>query len=385
MKKIFTLSALALAAMSMNAEMNIISMEKAVVTENLPVAVTTEGFVGAAPQEATATIADGAYIAVFGTFTNYETNDGKNMANLASKVKFMPNDSVLLEGFAQGYDIYGKIDAAKQKITINLPQVLGKTSAGATITCYKLQVSTGKYFNNAQTYVMTATENGLVGENDFGLYAATGSGGYAMMKNIECTKANGKTNITFNTQTGTIPVENPVSAVYDREGKKLTVTALNASFYGSYIPTVLTVDSEAKAMATKAGEVFDRYEDSKGKFAYILCPIEGQYLNPQGANKLTYTTTEKSTVITFANASGKQFVGYNSSGSQWSGFSPYPWTITLDFNIDADTTGVENIAVEENAPVEYFNLQGMKVNSNNLKAGIYVVRQGNKATKVLVK
>ena len=118
---------------------------------------------------------------------------------------------------------------------------------------------------------------------------------------------------------------------------------------------------------------------------YKRQPIEGQYLNPQGANKLTYTTTEKSTVITFANASGKQFVGYNSSGSQWSGFSPYPWTITLDFNIDADTTGVENIAVEENAPVEYFNLQGMKVNSNNLKAGIYVVRQGNKATKVLVK
>ena len=96
MKKIFTLSALALAAMSMNAEMNIISMEKAVVTENLPVAVTTEGFVGAAPQEATATIADGAYIAVFGTFTNYETNDGKNMANLASKVKFMPNDLSLI-------------------------------------------------------------------------------------------------------------------------------------------------------------------------------------------------------------------------------------------------------------------------------------------------
>lgn len=384
MKKIFTLSALAFAAMSMTAGVNYATLEREAVTENLPVASTSEGFVGAAPQEATGTIADGAsFVTVFGSFTNYVTNDGKQFANGSCEVKYMANDSVLLVGLAQGMDIYGKIDATKQKITINLPQVVDKEK---NVTCYKLQVSTGKYFNNAQTYVMTATEDGnLVGEDDFGLYAAATAGGYALMQNIEFTKANGKTNFTFNTQTGTIPVENPVSAVYDREAKTLTFTSLNSNFLGSYIPTVLTVDSEKKTMATKAGEIFDRNVVSGAARNYIICPIEGQYLNPQGANKLGYTTTKDSTVITFANDSGRQFVGYNSSGSQWSGFSPYPWTITLNFNIDADTTGVENIAVEENAPVEYFNLQGMKVNSNNLKAGIYVVRQGNKATKVLVK
>lgn len=43
--------------------------------------------------------------------------------------------------------------------------------------------------------------------------------------------------------------------------------------------------------------------------------------------------------------------------------------------------GVENVAVEDsNAPVEYFNLQGMRVaNPDN---GIYIRRQGNTATKV---
>ncbi len=78
-----------------------------------------------------------------------------------------------------------------------------------------------------------------------------------------------------------------------------------------------------------------------------------------------------------------QFVGYNSSGSNWSGFRPMDWTITLDFELGKDV-GVEEISVEDAAPV-YYNLQGMKVNADNLNAGIYIVRTGNKATKVVVK
>jgi len=47
-------------------------------------------------------------------------------------------------------------------------------------------------------------------------------------------------------------------------------------------------------------------------------------------------------------------------------------------------TGIESVvADDENAPVEYFNLQGVKV--VNPSAGIYIRRQGSKTTKVLVK
>lgn len=41
--------------------------------------------------------------------------------------------------------------------------------------------------------------------------------------------------------------------------------------------------------------------------------------------------------------------------------------------------------VTTNGAVEYFNLQGVRVNANNLTPGIYVRRQGNKAVKVTVK
>lgn len=46
-------------------------------------------------------------------------------------------------------------------------------------------------------------------------------------------------------------------------------------------------------------------------------------------------------------------------------------------------SGIEDVTVDENAPVEYYNLQGVRV--ENPANGLYIRRQGNKATKVLVK
>ena len=47
--------------------------------------------------------------------------------------------------------------------------------------------------------------------------------------------------------------------------------------------------------------------------------------------------------------------------------------------------GVEHVATDVNtdAPAEYFNVQGMRVNANT--PGMYIRRQGDKATKVIIK
>lgn len=50
---------------------------------------------------------------------------------------------------------------------------------------------------------------------------------------------------------------------------------------------------------------------------------------------------------------------------------------------DPTVTGIEDITVDENAPVEYYNLQGVRV--ANPENGLYIRRQGDKATKVFVK
>lgn len=48
--------------------------------------------------------------------------------------------------------------------------------------------------------------------------------------------------------------------------------------------------------------------------------------------------------------------------------------------------GVEGIIADtNNAPVEYFNLNGVRVDANSLVPGLYITRQGEKASKVVVK
>lgn len=47
----------------------------------------------------------------------------------------------------------------------------------------------------------------------------------------------------------------------------------------------------------------------------------------------------------------------------------------------ATATGIEEVESESAAPVEYYNMQGVKV--ENPTNGVYVKRKGGKATKVV--
>lgn len=48
-------------------------------------------------------------------------------------------------------------------------------------------------------------------------------------------------------------------------------------------------------------------------------------------------------------------------------------------------TGVAGVEADENAPVEYFNLNGVQVKADSMTPGVYVRRQGKNVTKVMVK
>lgn len=62
-----------------------------------------------------------------------------------------------------------------------------------------------------------------------------------------------------------------------------------------------------------------------------------------------------------------EYTGYLPAGSQ-----------SAVEDIIADT-------VDENAPVEYYNLQGVKVNVENAAPGLYIVKQGKKVTKQIIR
>ena len=96
----------------------------------------------------------------------------------------------------------------------------------------------------------------------------------------------------------------------------------------------------------------------------------------------TQTISEDKTVNTWeAGEAAVTSLTYKASASSPTQMA-YSINVTLS-NIDGSS--VTEIATDDNAPVEYFDLTGAKRNADTLAPGIYVKRQGAKATKVIVK
>lgn len=59
--------------------------------------------------------------------------------------------------------------------------------------------------------------------------------------------------------------------------------------------------------------------------------------------------------------------------------------VAANWSMPTSESGIADVVADENAPVEWYSLQGVRVNGENLAPGIYIKRQGSKAVKVLVK
>ena len=96
--------------------------------------------------------------------------------------------------------------------------------------------------------------------------------------------------------------------------------------------------------------------------------------------------------VSFDSANGHniQFVPWQ-FGHMWQAKNSGVTPLTVDLNkmklslakYNPIPTGIESIEAEENAPVHYYNLQGVEV--ANPENGIFIRVSGNKATKVVVK
>lgn len=203
------------------------------------------------------------------------------------------------------------------------------------------------------------------------------------------------------------------------------------------------VDSEATAKYTIIGEIeaapqaffdfttpanFDMTgtEDVLGH-KFILEGVTVEFTQAAGGNKPTFSSTGgyhvrvyKNATIVISVAEGQSIesvqikgntlnrIQYNGEAICKSGETTANWwspsltqraaasnevVFTIDGTGRADiksinvndpvVTGVEDVTVDENAPVEYYNLQGVRV--ANPENGIYIRRQGSKVSKVLVK
>lgn len=80
------------------------------------------------------------------------------------------------------------------------------------------------------------------------------------------------------------------------------------------------------------------------------------------------------------------WMDWNGNQSAW--YSGYILGYDGDTLTNVNAAGVNTITVDadnSDAPVEYFNLNGVRLNGDNLTPGLYIRRQGTKATKVIVR
>ncbi|MEZ3562888.1 MAG: hypothetical protein K1V72_00995 [Duncaniella sp.] len=129
---------------------------------------------------------------------------------------------------------------------------------------------------------------------------------------------------------------------------------------------------EVKKAMTISGYV--RTGDNKKLSLYCQSPFSEIASNPAGGENDSRTGSDTRWCFTWNITPGTYTLTEISGGGRFSGFT-YEVTgssAITDINVD-----------NANAPVEYFNLQGIRV--ENPANGLYIRRQGNKVEKVYVK
>ncbi len=149
--------------------------------------------------------------------------------------------------------------------------------------------------------------------------------------------------------------------------------------YGSYSSEEYEVDfdyNEETGALTEDGE--SRYKEAATYDAY---GIMTSYMSSSVSDDYSYTREEKNEVTydsTYGYPTEVISMWLNEEGV-WEHNSRKVYSDYKDFS------SVAAIESADDAPVQYFNLNGMPVDGNKLAPGIYIRRQGNKATKLIVR
>lgn len=179
------------------------------------------------------------------------------------------------------------------------------------------------------------------------------------------------------------------------DGKAATGKVKNDAAYGYLLVEAVTIEGDVASAPADYGFTISAVEG-----AYTIQRPDGTYVAMKGTyNSFNFYASPEEWyewVISINNdgtadiwnSDADKYVAYD---AQYSSYGCYPEEKaetcikpTL-YVLDESQSGVVEIVIDENAPVEYFNIQGVKVDVENAAPGLYIRRQGNVATKVIVK
>ena len=165
-------------------------------------------------------------------------------------------------------------------------------------------------------------------------------------------------------------------------GNKMTVTNMLGAG-ASALPVEFTIDAASKK-ATATDALIGRASDETQTIDFYVMSADQSTVSTNVVLDMNVVEEDGQFVTVFTSAnilgiSDKTWAYYISESNYM--------CLNFEFYVNGDllsAAGVEGVTVaDENAPVEYYNLQGVKV--ANPESGLYIRRQGNIATKVLIK
>lgn len=330
------------------------------------------------------------------TFSNEESEGGILYYTMTSFLKGIYNSNVTVHDITAAYDpengvfyLFGSDDM----ITFPL-------NTGATATCqmwaaspegrcvlpntYAFTYDNGVFSivnpftinysdGTSQTFTADSFLLGCVNGQNLSYYVELGAD-----FTMEVLDGSGDMNWVMTTQSGAQNMNASVGAMIN--GDVLTVK----NFAGLFdVP--MTIDAAAKTLTANKVQV-----TSITDYRAYLSEQAADGSNAAGTGQYvltsTYSVANGTTTVTVPN--------WNAFFTQFGvGETNYFWpmsdtSIVFDFDLDAlAEAGVEGIAadaVDANAPVEYFNLQGIRV--ANPEAGqLLIKRQGNQTSKVVIR
>lgn len=271
-------------------------------------------------------------------------------------------------------DSYQPIEGA----VFNLQNAAGDTNTGALAVkvsgCYATLIEGSETLQTAKYKVYIDTKFG-----DVTGYAVFEADGRAVAKGTPC-------KMTYRTY-GNSPVlveevENMVDVIDDN-----TIVVYNFLNSGYNIPLTVKdkvdVSGEAYVAQSTIAVAGEYVGTDNTRTGYISVELpNGDTFTPV----LNYTGGTQENASVYYNPTFTHVYYYKNGRTNY--FITFGSTkyFTVEWNMgDESESGIEDVVVDENAPVEWYNLQGVRVNGENLTPGIYIKRQGSKAVKVLVR
>ena len=172
----------------------------------------------------------------------------------------------------------------------------------------------------------------------------------------------------------------PADAFYWRNRGKQNIMYLANGETKTFSPSSLVAN----------GDGFDVF--TLNNVLYGICPANVATTGAYGAGFIVEDLENETTVgkadLTYTTVAGKYYTSYKAEKVSDTKVNIYVYNhatvaAMYTFEVPGDATAIESVEMEEaEAPVEYYNLQGIRV--ANPEKGLFIKKQGKKVTKVIL-